>query len=141
MAVEDATVAYRAAGRSSTVGFSHMAAEGETGVTVAVDPDQAVRETFETNNQQSVPMLVRTPGVTLTSDVSSQSAEPDETAIFNLTITNEGNTAFSFCLSNSEPESGWIIDLGGSPEGIYTVPAGSSAVATVAVTVTVEETP
>ena len=141
VAVENATVAYLAAGHSSIVGFSHMAAEGETVVTVAVDPDQAVRETFETNNQQSVPMLVRTPGVTLTSDVSSQSAEPDETAIFNLTITNEGNTAFSFCLSNSEPESGWIIDLGGSPEGIYTVPAGSSTVATVEVTVPEDETP
>ena len=141
VAVENATVAYLAAGHSSIVGFSHMAAEGETVVTVAVDPDQAIRETFETNNQQSVPMLVRTPGVTLTSDVSSQSAEPDETAIFNLTITNEGNTAFSFCLSNSEPESGWIIDLGGSPEGIYTVPAGSSTVATVEVTVPEDETP
>ncbi|GEM_PF-5172107 len=141
VAVEDATVAYLVAGHSTVVSFSHTASEGETIVTVAVDPDQTVRETFETNNQQSAPMLVRTPGVVLTSDVSSQSAEPDETAIFNITITNEGNTAFSFCLSNSEPESGWIIDLGGSPEGIYTVPAGSSAVATVEVTVPEDETP
>lgn len=140
-AVQDCTVSYLAAATSSVVRFTHNASEGETLLTVIADPDQALRETFETNNQQSAPILVRIPGVTLVPDVTSQSAEPDETVSFALNITNEGNTPFTYFLSNSTLDNGWIIGLGGTPYGMYTVPADSSAVATVEVTVPDDEMP
>ena len=141
VAVEDKTVSSLAAGASSVVRFTHVVSEGETSVTVVVDPDNAVRETYEDNNEQSVPILVRVPGVTLTSSVASQSAEPDETVIFNLTIANDGNTAFTYNLSNSTLDDGWEILLGVSGQDTYTVPASSSAVAAIYVTVPEGEMP
>ncbi len=141
VASDDATVASLAAGSGSVVGFTHVVSAGETTITVVVDPDQEFRETFEDNNEQSVPILVRVPGVTLTSSAASQSADPGETVAFELTIFNEGNTAFAFDISHSALDEGWTAYLGGVPEGTYTVPAASSSLATVEVSVPDSEMP
>ena len=137
IAVNDTQVLSIAGGTSRLVSFCHFTSAGETTLTIQVDPDDAIRETEEWNNEISVPYIVRTLGVDLESDILSAQTEPGTNVTFNATITNEGSATYEFQLTAIGLEEGWDADLGGSPEGCFTVAPGDSV--TTPVTVTVPE--
>lgn len=130
-----------AAGQSAYAEFEHTAEEGETTLSILLDPDQTIRETEEWNNQVSIPVIVRVPGVSLETLANSASVEPGEDAIFQVTIENEGNVDFGIDLSASGLPEGWTISYGGEPDGHFEVASESTNSTTVRVSVPQEETP
>lgn len=133
--VNETAVPSLAGGTGRVVSFRHLTSAGETQVTVQVDPDDSVRETEERDNEVSVDYVVRTLGVSLVCDAVSAQAEPGTNVTFNATITNEGSSEYAFLLTATGLEEGWDVDLGGSPEGRFTVAPGGSITAQVNVSV------
>lgn len=123
------------AGATATVSFSHAVQVGDSTVSLVLDPDQSIRETDESNNAVTVPIVVRIPGVELSSDYMSRSIEPGESALFNLTVENTGSYAADYVMANSTVEDGWSVDLGVG--AVLTVPATDST--TILVNVSVPE--
>ncbi|MDH3365495.1 MAG: hypothetical protein OEM29_05785 [Thermoplasmata archaeon] len=120
----EAAVDSLAAGATGTVQFSHMAEAGDSVITIVLDPEQSIRETDESNNIATVPIVVRVPGVEIESDYMSRSVGPGDNASFNITVENTGSYAAGFVISNSTLPQGWDIYLGIS--GPLTVPAVNS---------------
>ncbi len=133
--VQETNITSLSSGSAITVSFSYVAQEGDTSIGIAVDPYQQVREIDDDNNDQTVSIAVRMLGVSVISDATSRQANPGEDVEFNLTIMNEGSSTFTFALSNSTLEEGWEINLGGSPADQYTIPAATSTIAHVIVSV------
>ncbi len=133
--VNDTQVLSIVGGTSRVVPFCHFTSAGETSLTVQVDPDDVVRETEEWNNEVSIGYVVRTLGVAMVCDVLSIQTEPGTNVTFNATITNEGSATYAFQLTATGLEEGWDADLGGSPEGRFTVAPGGAVTTTVTVSV------
>lgn len=128
-----------AAASSTTVQFCHEVEAGDSTMTIALDPEQLVRETDESNNVATTPVVVRVPGVEMESDFMSRSVDPGTNASFNITVENTGTYATDFVISNSSLPHGWSIDLGTT--GVLTVPASGSVTFETVVTVPEGEEP
>ena len=135
IAVNETTVTSLVGGTGRAISFSHFVSPGETSLTIQVDPDDAIRETEERDNEASIDYTVRTLGVALSCDQLSIQTEPGSDVAFNATITNEGSSEYAFQLTATGLEEGWDADLGGSPEGRFTVAPGSSVTTQVNVSV------
>ncbi len=128
-----------AAGAYATVQFTYEAKAGDSALSVVVDPEQAIRETDESNNAATASITVRVPGVEMYADYASRSVDPGTNASFNITVNNTGTYATEFAISNSSLPDGWSIDLGVA--SLLTVPASSSATFETAVAVPEGEDP
>ena len=133
--IDEAVVASIPSEGATSVSFAHVAVVGETVFTLIVDPDQAIREIDETDNQASVPVTVRIPAVEATAAETSLPAEPGATAVFDINISNDGSDEFAYQMTLSGLPDGWDADMGGTPEGYFLIPAGGMNTTQVEVTV------
>lgn len=124
--LDEASISSISSAGTARVSFAHVAVAGETGFTLVVDPDQALREIDETNNQASVPLTVRIPAVDAAAEETSLPVVPGGTAVFNLTISNDGSDDFAYEMAVSGVPDGWSVAMGGTPEGYFLVPAGGA---------------
>lgn len=138
---EDFTIESLAGGATTTVTFEHIASEGESTLTVEVDPDQTVRETYEHNNLVTVSLEVRVPGIDMVADTYSQQVAPGDYAVFNLSITNEGNADFVICLEYEASDESLVVGLGPAPDWQYVVPGGATELVPVTVSAPDGESP
>jgi uncharacterized membrane protein len=127
--VDESVVSSIASMESSVVSFEFAAMIGQSDILVVIDPDGAVRETYEDNNEVSVTMFVRVPGVTLTSSAMSLQAVPGGTAQFDLAVSNDGNSDFDFIMNHSALDANWTSDL--DPDGEVVSVAGGGVTAVV----------
>jgi len=133
--LDEASISSISSAGTARVSFAHVAVAGETGFTLVVDPDQALREIDETNNQASVPLTVRIPAVDAAAEETSLPVVPGGTAVFNLTISNDGSDDFAYEMAVSGVPDGWSVVMGGTPEGYFLVPAGGTNTTQVGITV------
>ena len=137
--VEDAAVEDIASGTTAAVSFTYVVQAGDSVISVIADPDQMVRETDETNNIATVYVLVRVPGVELTSDFLSRSVGPGASALFNLSVENSGSYDADYVLTTSTMEDGWDVGIPGS--GTLSVTAAATALVPVNVSVPQDTSP
>ncbi|UCE90762.1 MAG: hypothetical protein JSV90_04825 [Methanobacteriota archaeon] len=124
---EEIVVESLPAGSAVVLGFQFVAGASDTSIGIAVDIGQSVRETDESNNDVTIPLIVRIPGVLAYPDTSRRLVDPGETASFNITVNNTGNYAADYEIANSTLREGWSISY--EPAGrTVTVPAAGSSV-------------
>ena len=140
MQADLASIGPIAGGGLAAFAISYVAQAGDASVTLLLDSDDLVRETDETNNQATVPILVRIPGVDASSAAATQSVDPGETAVFDITVVNEGNYAAAYSISNSSLEEGWTAETSAA-DWTVSVPGGGTSAFTVGVNTSSESIP
>lgn len=123
---QQTTVDSLTAGSTEVLSFGFVAGPSDVTVGIVVDARQDIRETDEANNDVTIPLIVRIPGVLAYPDVVSRLVDPGDVATFNITVNNTGNYAADYEISNSTLHEGWSISYIPSSQRV-TIPATASS--------------